>query len=215
MDPFQEVDMMAEKLYFFGSRDWFEAVRQKMGESEDFMAGIADWQGKMRCINDCEDEQALKDFASEEGVEAILSMLGMLSAEERAKYRGTGLETVAKKIGYELEDDPSSVDLAAAAKAIAGMTIEDFKGFVIYSSFWPDQGTMKEFGPITPDDYLDAPFTMAGKYTYWKQLCSGEQSSIQLLMGGKMKLEGDLKYLMKHTAATNALVEVYKSVPLR
>ncbi len=98
---------------------------------------------------------------------------------------------------------------------MAGMTVDDFKDFVFYASFWPDMGVMKGFDPIAPDAFLDAPFTLAGKYTAWKQLCSGQQTAIQLIMGGKMKLQGELKYIMKRMAAMNALVEVYKSIPLK
>lgn len=205
---------MADEALILGSREWFETAKKKLSEDEDLKAGIADWQGKMRCIIDCEDEQALKDYSSEEGVKAFTSMLGMLSAEDRAKFKGTGAETVLQKIGASL-DDPTAVDVATAAGKMAGMSVDDFKGFVFYASFWPDQGVMKGFDPIAPDAYLDAPFTLAGKYTAWKQLCSGQQTAIQLIMGGKMKLEGDLRYIMKRMAAMNALVEVYKSIPLK
>ena len=206
---------MADEAYVLGSRDWFETAKKKLSEDEDLKAGIADWQGKMRCIIDCEDETAVEDYCSEEGVKALTSMLGMLSAEDRAKFKGTGVEKVAEKIGYSLDDDPSTVDVAEAAKVMEGMTVDDFKDFIFYASFWPDQGVMKGFDPIAPDAYLDAPFTLSGKYTPWKQLCSGQQTAIQLIMGGKMKLEGDLKYIMKRMAAMNALVEVYKSIPLQ
>ena len=206
---------MVDKAFVLGSREWFETAKKKLSEDEDLKVGIADWQGKMRCIIDCEDELALQDYANEDGVKAFTSMLGMLSVEDRMKFKGTGAEAIIKKIGYSLEDDPASVDVAAAAKVMAGMTVDDFKDFVFYASFWPDQGTMKGFDPIAPDAFLDAPFTLAGKYTAWKQLCSGQQSAIQLIMGGKMKLQGDLKYIMKRMAAMNALVEVYKSIPLK
>lgn len=69
--------------------------------------------------------------------------------------------------------------------------------------------------PIAPDAHPDAPFTLAGSYSAWKQLCNGEQTAIQLIMGGNMKLEGNLKYIMKHMAAVNQLAEVYKSIPLK
>lgn len=206
---------MADEAMILGSRDWFELAKKKLSEDEDLKAGIADWQGKMRCIIDCEDEQAVQDYASEEGVKAFTSMLSMLSAEDRLKFKGTGVEAVMQKIGYTLEDDPASVDAAAAAGKMAGMTVDDFKEFVFYASFWPDMGVMKGFDPIAPDAFLDAPFTLAGKYTAWKQLCSGQQTAIQLIMGGKMKLQGELTYIMKRMAAMNALVEVYKSIPLR
>jgi putative sterol carrier protein len=206
---------MADEAFVLGSREWFETSKKKLSEDEDLKAGIANWQGKMRCIIDCEDELALQDYSSEDGVKAFLSMLDMLSTEDRAKFKGTGVDNIIQKIGFSLDDDPSTVGVAAAAKVMAGLTVDDFKDFVFYASFWPDQGVMKGFDPIAPDAYLDAPFTLAGKYTAWKQLCSGQQSAIQLIMGGKMKLQGDLKYIMKRMAAMNALVEVYKSIPLK
>ncbi len=106
---------MADEAMILGSKDWFELAKKKLSEDEDLKAGIADWQGKMRCIIDCEDEQAVQDYANEDGVKAFTSMLSMLSAEDRLKFKGTGVEAIIKKIGYSLEDDPASVDTTAAA----------------------------------------------------------------------------------------------------
>ncbi len=206
---------MVEEAVSFASGDWFKAAQEKLSTDQVFKEATADWEGCVRCIINCEDEEAVKDYSTEDGIKGFLGMLGLLSKEDRLKYKGTGLEKLASKLGYSLGDEPGSVDISEAAKKASGLTINDFKDCVIYASWWTDRGTLKEMAPLPPDKYVDAPFTLAGSYSSWKQLCTGGQTAIQLIMGGKMKLEGNLKYIMKHMAAMNQLAEIYKSIPLK
>jgi putative sterol carrier protein len=179
------------------------------------MKAIADWEGCIRCIIDCEDKRAVEDYASPEGIRALLGMLGMLSEEDRKLYKGTGIENVMRKVGYSLDDDPESADMDEMAKIAGGLTIDDFKDFIFYASFLPERGVLKEMDPIPPGRYEDAAFNLSGKYSGWKTLCLGKASPIKLIMTRKLKLKGDLKYLTKHMAAMDGLVDVYKSIPLK
>lgn len=206
---------MAEEAVAFASDDWFKAAQEKLRSDEVFKEATADWEGCVRCIIDCEDEEAVKDYRTDFGIKGFVGTLGMLPKEERLKYKGTGLEKLAGKLGYSLDDEPGSFDVAEAVKKAEGLTIDDFKDCVIYASWWTDRGVLKEMEPLPPDKYEDAPFTLWGTYFAWKQLCTGQQTAIQLIMGGKMKLEGNLKYIMKHMAAMNQLAEIYKSIPLK
>ena len=43
-------------------------------------------------------------------------MLSMLSAEDRLKYKETGVEKLVQKIGYSLEEDPASVDIGGCGE---------------------------------------------------------------------------------------------------
>ncbi|HOB86508.1 MAG TPA: SCP2 sterol-binding domain-containing protein, partial [Bacillota bacterium] len=184
-------------------------------ESEPLKKAAADWEGAMRCIIEADDDQAFQDYTTEDGVKAILGMLSLLSPEERLKYKDTGLGQLAEKLGLSLDMDPEAIDATSLKDKVKQLTREDFQGVTIYASFQPYRGTIREMDPIAPDSYLDAPFTLSGKYTFWKILCTGQQTSVQLIMGGKMKLEGDLKYIMKRMAAVNALMEVFKSIPVK
>ena len=206
---------MAEEAVVFGSKEWFQIAKQKLSTDEDLKKGAATWQGAMRCVIDAEDENAVKEYTTEDGIKAILGMFSLLSVEERVKYKGTGLANLVEKLGVALDEDLEAVDAAEVAKKAASMTIDDFKGAVIYASFEPYMGELRQMDPIAPDALLDAPFTLTGKFTWWKELCTGKQSAIQLIMGGKMQLDGDITYIMKRMAAVNALMKVYNSIPLK
>ena len=206
---------MSEEPVAFASDDWFRAAQEKLQTDEVFKEASADWEGCVRCIIDCEDEGALKDYSTDYGIKGFVGMLGLLPKEDRLKYKGTGLDKLASKLGYSLDDEPGTFDVAAAAKKATELTIDDFKDCIVYASWWTDRGTLKEMAPLPPDKYEDAPFSLWGKYSAWKQLCTGEQTALQLIMGGRMKLEGNLKYIMKHMAAVNQLAEIYKSIPLK
>jgi putative sterol carrier protein len=198
---------------FFGSKEWFETAKTKLGENPDLIKGAANWEGCIRCVIDADDDDAVKEYKTEDGMESILSMLSMFSPEERLTYKDTGLGRLIAKLGYSLDEIPPVTP--EMMQKVEQLTAADFKDVIIYASFDPTQGVMREMDPITPDSHSDAQFTLTGKYKFWKQLCSGKQSVIQLLMTGKMKLAGDLKYMLKHMAVVNAMMKTYKSIPLK
>lgn len=200
---------------YFGSKAWFETARQRLNDDPALKKASATWEGAFRCIIDAEDEEAVKDYTTEEGMISLLEMLSMLSPEDRLKYKGTGLQRVIEKLGFSLDNLPGADDVKAVAEKAKQLTIDDFKDVVIYASFEPYRGTLKEMDPIAPDAKLDAKFTLSGKYRWWKTMCSGKQSVIQLIMSGKMKLNGDLKVLLKYMGVVNAMMKVYTSIPLK
>lgn len=205
---------MAEPM-LLGSKEWFETAKDRLNESKDLMKAAKDWEGAMRCLIKVEDDVAVKDFASRDGVEAILGMLSMLSDEDRLLYKGTGLGNLLEKLGIPIDSDLSKVDVEETTKKIESFTINDFKDVVIFASFKPHRGVLEEMDPISPTKYEDAPFSLTGGYKSWKALCSGKQSALQLIMSGKMKLTGNTQYIMKRMGAVNALMAVYKSIPLK
>jgi putative sterol carrier protein len=212
----KEVLEMADEAVTFASGEWFKLAQERLSTDEDFKKAGANWEGGVfRCIIDVEDPAAVEAYSTEDGIKGFISMVKLLSPEDRLKYKETALEKLANKVGYSFAEDPDSVDISEVVKKAAGFTIDDFKGCVVYASWWAHRGELKEMDPIAPDTHEDAPFTLSGSYSAWKQLCNGEQTAIQLIMGGSMTLEGNLKYVMKHMAAVNQLAEVYKSIPLK
>lgn len=206
---------MTQEAVVFGSKQWFEIAKKRLSEDQDLKKAAADWEGCMRCVIDAEDEEAVRDYTTEDGVYALTGMLSMLSHEDRLKYKETGLGKLLEKVGYSLDKVPEISDLEDLMRKVKQLTVEDFKGVVLYASFEPYHGELREMDPIAPDARLDARFTLSGKYRYWKKMCLGQQSVVQLIMTGKMKLLGDLKYILKHMGAVNALMKTYKSIPLK
>jgi len=144
-----------------------------------------------------------------------MGTLGLVSREERVKaYEGTPVGELMKKLGYALDVDVANIDPADAAKRFSQLTVDDIAGIEAYSVFEPHHGVLKEMRPILPDEYKDARFTFTGPYSAWKAMAAGKANSTQLVMSGKMKLEGDMAYMMKHMAAMNALNRIYSQIEL-
>ena len=98
---------------------------------------------------------------------------------------------------------------------MAGLTIDDFKDCVVYASWWARPGSDEGDGPHCSGCILTLLSPCRASTPPGSSCVPASRRAIQLIMGGKMKLEGNLKYIMKHMAAVNALVEVYKSIPLK
>lgn len=198
----------------FGSMEWYEKVKELANKNEDFKKGTADWEGAMRTVV-IYDEELLKDYSKEEYVRSFMGTLGLVSKEERVKaYEGTPVEELMKKLGYSLDVDVADIDPAESAKRFSQLTVDDVKGVETHGVFEPHHGVLKEMRPILPDEYKDARFALTGRYSAWKAMATGKANSTQLVMSGKMKLEGDMSYIMRHMAAMNALNSIYQQIEL-
>lgn len=197
----------------FGSMEWYEKVKELANKDEGFKKGTADWEGAMRTVV-IYDEELLKDYSKEEYVRSFMGTLGLMSKEQRAQFEGTPMGNLMKKLGYSLDVDVATIDPAESAKRFSQLTLDDVKGVEAYGVFEPHHGVLKEMRPILPDEYKDARFTLTGSYSVWKAMATGKANSTQLVMSGKMKLEGDMAYIMRHMAAMNALNSIYQQIEL-
>jgi len=197
----------------FGSMEWYEKVKELANKDEGFKKGTADWEGAMRTVV-IYDEELLKDYSKEEYVRSYMGTLGLMSKEQRAQFEGTPMENLMKKLGYSLDVDVATIDPAESAKRFSQLTLDDVKGVEAYGVFEPHHGVLKEMRPILPDEYKDARFTLTGPYSAWKAMATGKVNSTQLVMSGKMKLAGDMAYIMRHMAAMNALNSIYQQIEL-
>jgi putative sterol carrier protein len=197
----------------FGSMEWYEKVKELANKDEAFKKGTADWEGAMRTVV-IYDEELLKDYSKEEYVRSFMGTLGLMSKEQRAQFEGTPMGNLMKKLGYSLDVDVATIDPAESAKRFSQLTLDDVKGVETHGVFEPYHGVLKEMRPILPDEYKDARFTLTGPYSAWKAMATGKVNSTQLVMSGKMKLEGDMAYIMRHMAAMNALNSIYQQIEL-
>lgn len=197
----------------FGSMEWYEKVKELANKDEGFKKGTADWEGAMRTVV-IYDEELLKDYSREEYVRGFMSTISLMSKEQRAQFEGTPMGNLMKKLGYSLDVDVATIDPAESAKRFSQLTVDDIAGVEAYSVFEPHHGVLKEMRPILPDEYKGARFTLTGPYSAWKAMAAGKANSTQLVMSGKMKLEGDMAYIMRHMAAMNALNSIYQQIEL-
>jgi len=197
----------------FGSMEWYEKVKELANKDEAFKKGTADWEGAMRTVV-IMDEELLKDYSREEYVRGFMSTVSLMSKEQRAQFEGTPMGNLMKKLGYSLDVDVATIDPAESAKRFSQLTLDNVRGVEMHGVFEPHHGVLKEMRPILPDEYKDARFTLTGPYSAWKAMTTGKANSTQLVMSGKMKLEGDMAYIMRHMAAMNALNSIYQQIEL-
>ena len=195
----------------FGSMEWYEKVKELANQDESFKKGTADWEGAIRTVV-VMDEELLKDYSREEYVRGFMSTVASMTREQRAKYEGTPMGKLMKKLGYSLDVDVATIDPAESAKRFSQLTRDDIKGIEMHGVFEPDHGVLKEMRPIMPDEYKDARFTLTGPYSAWKAMVTGKANPTQLVMSGKIKLQGDMSYMMKHMSAMNALNRIYSRI---
>ncbi|HEY5531086.1 MAG TPA: hypothetical protein VIK22_03705, partial [Candidatus Anoxymicrobiaceae bacterium] len=103
---------MSEEPVVFASGEWFKLARERLSTDEDFKKAGANWEGGVfRCIINVEDQAAVEDYSTEDGIKGFISMVKMLSPEDRLKYKETALEKLANKVGYSFAEDPDSVNI--------------------------------------------------------------------------------------------------------
>lgn len=195
----------------FGSMEWYEKVKELANQDESFKRGTADWEGAIRTVV-VMDEELLKDYSREEYVRGFMSTVARMTKEQRAQYEGTSMGNLMKKLGYSLDVDVSTIDPAESAKRFSQLTLDDIKGIEMHGVFEPHHGVLKEMRPIMPGEYEDARFTLIGSYSAWKEMATGKTDPTRLVMSGKIKLRGDMAYMMKHMSAMNALNKIYSQI---
>jgi putative sterol carrier protein len=98
---------------------------------------------------------------------------------------------------------------------ISKLSAEEVKGVSIYvwADFW--HGAVRNMMPVAPGEHEDAAFKLSGAYSTWKLMVSGKQDTIRLIMSNKLRLQGNMSYMMKHMKAVVLLTkEVFAGVPI-
>jgi len=202
-------------MAIYPSKEWVIEVLKAAEKSQSYKEAAKDWEGDFLCKIEA-DEEFIRDMGRKEAVAGYLSFLDMMPAEERKKYRGTPMgDVLEKKLGIPLDASMNDVDAQEISSRMSKLSAEDMKGSAVY--FWIDfwHGTIRNMIPVAPGEHADAAFKLSGRYGNWKLLVSGQQDAVKLTMTRKLKLEGDLAYMMRRvrTAATLSK-EVFAAVPI-
>ena len=112
-------------------------------------------------------------FPSEEWSKALEDIL--YSDEE---YKKEGAEWEGDTI-LVIEAEPEKLD----------------KTFYYYSN--PYHGELLESRRLDSLEGQDAAFVISGPYSVWKSIVKGEVDAVQMMMKGKLRLKGDMQYLLR------------------
>jgi putative sterol carrier protein len=80
----------------------------------------------------------------------------------------------------------------------------------MWTDYW--HGEAKDFHYCDKAKAETAKFVMAGDYSRWKQVAKKELDPTKALMQGKLKLKGDLTYVVKHVKTVNKVVDLLTTI---
>lgn len=84
---------------------------------------------------------------------------------------------------------------------------------VIYIDSWHGECRAVDFNP--EEDAKPADFQIKAPIEVWKRVLSQELGPIQAMMSGKVRVYGNLAYILRHVGSTQRMVEVAATIPTR
>jgi putative sterol carrier protein len=76
----------------------------------------------------------------------------------------------------------------------------------LFTDFW--HGDVLEIALCDKAKAESARFVMSGDYARWKQVAKKEVDSTKALMQGKLKLKGDLTYIVRNIKTVNKVIDL-------
>ncbi|MEM1958018.1 MAG: SCP2 sterol-binding domain-containing protein [Archaeoglobaceae archaeon] len=200
-------------MVVYPSKDWMEELLKKVNSDSQYKKVAANWEGDF-LITVLLDAEALKDFQNAEKLKGFLGMLDTIPKEKRSEFRGRAEEKFIKKLGLSLDADFSNLNFEELAKKVAEVKLEEVSGAAMYMwmDFW--HGQLRNLAVVTPTEKANARFKLSGPYAVFKQLVAGKADAITLIVGGKLKLQGDMAYMMRNMAAVRRFTELMASIPI-
>jgi putative sterol carrier protein len=76
----------------------------------------------------------------------------------------------------------------------------------IFQDYW--HGDVGEFVVCDFDKAQSAKFVMTGDYSRWKQVALKELDATKALLQGKLKMKGDLPYVVRNIKTVNKVIDI-------
>ncbi len=83
----------------------------------------------------------------------------------------------------------------------------------LYMDLW--HGDCRDMRLVSKEEGEKAQFVITGSYDRWKQVAKGELEPIKGMMQGKLKLKGDLPYIVRYVQAGKELINCTAKIPAR
>ena len=82
---------------------------------------------------------------------------------------------------------------------------------VIFIDSWHGTCRNVDFNP--EEDARQAEFQIKAPLAVWKRILSQELGPIQAMMSGKVRVYGNMAYILRHVGSTQRMVEVAATIP--
>ncbi|WP_202320495.1 SCP2 sterol-binding domain-containing protein [Archaeoglobus neptunius] len=195
----------------FPSKEWMDELYRKVNADEEYRRVAANWEGDYLCVVEL-DEEALKDFQNPKILKGFLGMLNSIPKDRREKFRGTPTEKFLQSLGISIDDDLESVDVEEAAKKITDDILVEGATLNLWMDFW--HGELRNIEVAAPGEHEDSKFKLIGPYAVFKLLVKGKSDAISLVVSGKLKLQGDMAYMMRNMATVKKFTDLMASIPI-
>jgi putative sterol carrier protein len=119
----------------------------------------------------------------------------------------------------EVQTSPSYKKAAETWEGDMTLVIQkDAKGSIasdlyLFMDLW--HGECRDMRLVSAEEGLKAKFVVTGGYDRWKQVIREELEPIKGMMQGKLKLKGNLAYVVRYVKAAKELVSCTAKVPTR
>jgi putative sterol carrier protein len=80
----------------------------------------------------------------------------------------------------------------------------------MFTDYW--HGDVRDFFICDAAKAQEAKFIMTGDYARWKQVAKKELDATKALMQGKLKLKGDLTYVVRNVKTVNKVIDLLTEV---
>jgi putative sterol carrier protein len=80
----------------------------------------------------------------------------------------------------------------------------------LFTDYW--HGDVRDFYICDAAKAQTAKFIMTGDYARWKQVAKKELDATKALMQGKLKLKGDLTYVVRNVKTVNKVIDLLTEV---
>lgn len=199
----------------YPSKEWLEELLRVVNSDKEYKRVAANWEGDYLVISEV-DEQALKDFQNPKILRGFLSMVYAISEDRREKFKGTPSEILFSKLGLSLSEeiDIEKLNYDELTEKVAGIKLDEVKGAALYIwlDFW--HGELRNAEPVAPGEKDNARFKLSGPYAAFKEMIFKKIDPTTMIMQGKLKLRGDLAYMMRNIAAVRKYNELQNSIEI-
>ena len=120
-------------------------------------------------------------------------------------------EAVQNSQSYKVAAKSWEGDIAIVVQADEKAKIES--DLYLYMDLW--HGDCRAMRLVAREEGERAKFIITGAYDRWKQVAKGELEPIKGMMQGKLKLKGDLPYIVRYVQAAKEIVNAISTIPAK
>ena len=120
-------------------------------------------------------------------------------------------EAVQNSQSYKVAAKSWEGDITIVVQADEKAKIES--DLYLYMDLW--HGDCRDMRLVAREEGERAKFIITGAYDRWKQVAKGELEPIKGMMQGKLKLKGDLPYIVRYVQAAKEIVNAISTIPAK